>query len=171
MIRPATAEDAPAIAAVYAPYVLDTVVSFEEVPPTTAVMRERMATGLPWLVVEEDGAVVGFAYASPHRVRPAYRWSVDVSVYLDARARGRGLGRALYGALLPLLGDLGYVCAFAGVTLPNEASVRLHEAMGFYPVGVYHRAGFKRGRWWDVGWWERPLVPPPAEPAEPRSWP
>jgi phosphinothricin acetyltransferase len=170
MIRTAEPSDAAAIAAVYAPYVLETAVSFDEVPPTAAEMAVRMASGLPWLVASEDEAVVGFAYAAAHRGRPAYRWGVEVSVYLDADVRGRGLGRALYAVLLPVVTRLGFVRAYAGVTLPNDASVGLHEAMGFTPVGIFREAGFKLGVWRDVGWWQLSLQTPPKDPAEPRPW-
>ncbi|HUR14929.1 MAG TPA: arsinothricin resistance N-acetyltransferase ArsN1 family B [Mycobacteriales bacterium] len=171
MIRPATASDAAAVAAVYAVYVLGSVATFEEVPPTADEVRGRLANGLPWLVAEEDGAVVGYAYAGPHHPRAGYRWSVTVSVYVDAEHHGRGLGKALYGELLPLLAELGYIRAFAGITLPNDASVGLHEALGFTPVGVYRSTGFKHGQWRDVGWWQRALqVPPPGSPPEPRRW-
>ena len=170
MIRPATARDAAAVAAVYAPYVLGGVATFEETPPSTAEVAARLANGYPWLVAEEDD-VVGYAYAGPHHARAGYRWSVTVSVYLAEHATGRGLGRALYGELLPLLADLGYVRAYAGITLPNEASVRLHEGVGFTPVGVYREVGFKHGRWRDVGWWQRMVQdPPPGAPPEPRRW-
>lgn len=173
MIRAATTADAEAIAAVYAAYVRDTAVSFDEVPPTVADTRRRLTGGLPWLVADE-GRVVGFAHASPHRARASYRWSVDVSVYLAPGALGRGLGTALYDVLLPLLGELGYVSAYAGIALPNDASVRLHERFGFTPVGVYRRVGFKLGRWHDVGWWQQRLAAGgPAQeepPAEPRPW-
>lgn len=170
MIRPATARDAAAVAAVYAPYVLGSVASFEEVPPGEAEVAARMANGLPWLVADDDG-VVGYAYAGPHHARAGYRWSVTVSVYLAAAHHGRGLGTALYAELLPLLAELGYVRAYAGITLPNDASVRLHEAVGFVPVGVYRSVGFKDGQWRDVGWWQRTLQdPPPGAPPEPRRW-
>jgi len=169
VIRPATAADAAAIAAVYAPYVRDTAISFEEVPPDAEEVAARMVAGLPWLVAD-DGGVVGFAFASPHRARSSYRWSVDVSVYVAPGARGRGLGSALYGELLPLVTGLGYVSAYAGITLPNHASVRLHERHGFQPVGIYRAVGFKLGAWHDVGWWGRRLQEPPAAPADPRAW-
>lgn len=170
MIRPATARDAVGVAAVYAPYVLGSVATFEEVPPSPSEVAGRMASGLPWLVADDDG-VVGYAYAGPHHTRAGYRWSVTVSVYLEASHQGRGLGTALYGELLPLLADLGYVRAYAGVTLPNDASVRLHEAVGFTAVGVYRQVGFKAGAWRDVGWWQRTLQdPPPGAPPEPRRW-
>jgi L-amino acid N-acyltransferase YncA len=115
------------------------------------------------------GAVLGYAYASPHRERAAYRWSVDVAVYIAEQARRRGVGRQLYSTLFAMLVELGYYNAFAGVTLPNPASVGLHESMGFTPVGVYRNVGYKLGAWHDVGWWRRPLQPPAADPAEPRS--
>ena len=123
------------------------------------------------MVAERDGVVVGYAHASLHRARPAYRWSVEVSVYLAPAERGRGTGRALYQVLLGQVRDLGYVTAFAGVTLPNPASVALHERLGFRPVGIFEAVGFKHGRWHDVGWWRLPLVdPPPEHPADPRPW-
>jgi len=172
-IRAATGEDAAAIAAIYAPYVTGTVVSFEAEPPDAAEMARRMVALplLPWLVAERDGRVAGYAYASAHRARAAYRWGADVSVYLDEPERGRGTGRALYARLLDTLRELGYTGAYGGITLPNPASVGLHEAMGFTLVGIYRRVGFKLGHWHDVGWWQLPLVdPPPAHPAEPRPW-
>ena len=172
-IRAATAADADAIAAVYRPYVADTVISFETEPPDGAEIANRMAAAprLPWLVAERAGRITGYAYASAHRARAAYRWSADVSVYLDAGERGQGTGRALYARLLETVRELGYVNAYAGITLPNPASVGLHEAMGFRPVGVYRNVGHKSGRWYDVGWWQLTLAdPPPADPAEPRPW-
>ena len=178
-IRPASADDAAAIAAVYAPYVQGTAISFELVAPDELEMAGRMNAGsprLPWLVAEGETtggerAVVGFAYASPFRTRPAYQWSVEVSVYVSADSHRRGIGRELYRVLLDELRSLGYVMAFAGIALPNEASVRLHEGLGFRAVGVYPRAGHKLGRWHDVGWWSLALVdPPPERPDPPRTW-
>jgi phosphinothricin acetyltransferase len=172
-IRAAVPADAPALARVYEPYVVDGVASFETEPPDAAGMARRMQAEprLPWLVACRDGSVTGYAYASLHRARAAYRWSADVSVYLDESEQGRGTGRALYAALLPLLRDLGYVSAFAGIALPNPGSVGLHEAMGFTRVGVYRQVGHKHGRWLDVGWWQLTLADhPPAEPGEPRPW-
>jgi phosphinothricin acetyltransferase len=171
-IRPATAEDAAAVAAVYRPYVTDGYASFEADPPTASQVAGHMAgrPRLPWLVAEEGGTVLGFAYAAQHRTRAAYRWSVDCSVYLAAGAQGRGLGRALYERLIPEVRTLGYVSAFAGIALPNAGSVKLHEAMGFAPVGVFRDVGFKHGEWRDVGWWQLRLCDPPTEPAEPRQW-
>ncbi len=169
-VRPATAEDAAAIAAVYAPYVTDTAASFELEPPAAADVAKRMATGLPWYVAESARQVVGFAYGSPHRARAAYRWAVDVSVYVSPAATGQGVGRALYDRLLPVLRDLGHVRAHAGITLPNAASVGLHERCGFVHVGTYTDVGFKHGRWHDVGWWSLALQDAPDVPAEPRTW-
>ena len=171
-VRAASAADAEAIAAIYAPYVLDGYASFEAEPPSGAAFEARMDARplLPWLVAEQASAVVGFAFAGRHRTRAAYRWSADVSVYVGADARGRGIGRALYEQLIPEVRALGYVTAFAGITLPNPASVGLHEAMGFAPVGVYRDVGFKLGAWRDVGWWQLHLCEPPAAPGEPREW-
>ena len=162
----------PALAAIYAPFVRDTAVTFEETVPTAEAMAERIESTLrtlPWLTLEEGGRPVGYAYASPHRARASYRWSVDVAVYLAPEARGRGGGRALYGALLDLLTRQRYATAYAGIALPNAASVGLHEAMGFRPVGVYAGVGFKLGAWHDVGWWSRELAPRAAPPPEPIS--
>lgn len=171
-VRPATPADAHAIAAIYAPYVTDSVASFEEVPPDAGEMRRRMlvAPRLPWFLAERDGAPVGYCSSAPHHTRAAYRWSVNCSVYLADSERGRGTARALYGPLLDELRSLGYVTALAGVALPNDASIGFHESMGFRPVGVYRNAGFKLGAWHDVGWWHRPLRDPPAAPDEPRAW-
>jgi phosphinothricin acetyltransferase len=168
--------DAPACAAIYAPFVAGSAVSFEEAPPDAAEMAERIAAYQarhPWLVADQAGRVAGFAYAAPHRARPAYRWAVEVSVYVDERDRGRGVGRRLYDALLPRLAAQNLVVALAGITLPNAASVALHEACGFTPVGVFRRVGFKAGAWRDVGWWQRSLADglpvPPGEPQPPAT--
>lgn len=171
ILRSARADDAAALAAVYAPYVRDTVISFEETPPDAAEMGRRLAqvqAAHAWLVCADGDAVLGYAYTSAHHARAAYRWSVDVAVYVHAAAHRRGVGRALYGALLPLAAAQGYATAHAGITLPNAASVALHERLGFTPVGIYRAVGFKRGAWHDVGWWSRPLAPRPTPPPEPR---
>ena len=165
--RPADLADADGIAAVYAPYVLTSAATFETDPPPAAVMRERMASGLPWLVACEGRDVLGFAYASAHHERPAYRWTVECTVYLAPAACGWGLGRALYERLLPDLTARGLVTALARITAPNPASVALHEAMGFRPAGVLPQVGFKLGAWHDVGLWALRLadpapVPPPG---------
>lgn len=172
MIRRADAgRDGAACAAIYSPYVRETAISFEEVTPDAARMGERIeraAATHAWLVAEDEaGVVVGFAYATPHRERAAYRWACEVSVYVDGEQRRRGVGRALYEALLPLLRVQRLHVACAGITLPNEASVQLHESLGFEPVGVYRGIGFKLGRWHDVGWWRLELLPQDDAPAEP----
>jgi L-amino acid N-acyltransferase YncA len=170
------ARDGAACAAVYAPYVRDTVISLEETPPDAAEMTariERIERTHPYLVAEEASRVVGFAYGSVHRERAAYRWAADVSVYIDGECHRRGIGRALYEALFALLRAQNLLIACAGITLPNDASVAIHEAFGFVPVGVYRNIGFKFGAWRDVGWWQLELSPPrdgepPPEPAPPR---
>lgn len=172
-LRCATLEDGAAVARIYAPIVRDTFISFEEEPPLPAEMSARIkATSLthPWLVAELDGGVVAYAYASPHRSRPAYRWSCDVSVYVDEDARRMGAARGLYDRLFETLKDLGYANAFAGIALPNASSVGFHERMGFEPIGVYPRVGFKRGSWRDVGWWSRPIQDLGERPAAPRPY-
>lgn len=169
-IRLAREDDAAAIAAIYAPEVLETAITFEIDPPTPEEMRRRIAETTeryPWLVSERDGAVEGYAYAGAHRTRAAYRWAVDVSVYLHRGARGRGVGRALYTVLLDMVTRQGFTMAHGGITLPNAASVGLHESMGFEHVGTYRGVGFKLGEWRDVGWWSRPLAPMTAAPSEP----
>ena len=172
IVRPATTADAAAIAEIYAPFVRDSTASFEQTPPAADEIVRRMTAEprLPWLVAVRDDQPVGYCYAGRFRARAAYRWSAECSVYVAASEQGRGTARALYGRLLPELADLGYVQVFAGVTLPNPASVRLHEAFGFAPVGVFRNAGFKHGTWCDVGWYARALREPPAAPAEPRRW-
>ena len=159
-IRFAREDDGAAVAAIYRPYVLDTAISFEEEPPSCPEMGERIVATLaayPFLVFEQQGEVLGYAYAGSHRARPAYRWSVDVTVYAAAHARRRGVGRALYIELLGQLTLQGFHAAYAGIALPNAASVGLHEAMGFRHLGTYQEVGFKFGRWHDVGWWRRSL--------------
>ena len=173
MIRLATPEDAPALHAIYAPIVAGTVISFELAPPTVAEMADRIRGTIPtypWLVTEQDGRILGYAYAGPHRARPAYRWSVDVSAYVDEHVRRCGLGRALYERLISILQRQGFHAAFAGIALPNEPSVGLHEAVGFQPVGIYKEVGFKQGQWRDVGWWRLALSEDRGEPKEPVSF-
>ena len=166
--------DAAGCAAIYEPFVSQAAVSFEERPPTAAdfVARiQRIERTHPWLVAEEGECLAGYAYACPHRERAAYRWAAEVALYVDPAFRRRGVGSALYRALLELLKEQGVWVVFAGVTLPNEASVGLHESLGFTPVGTYRRIGYKLGRWWDVAWWQlalrEPGDGPPAEPGPP----
>jgi phosphinothricin acetyltransferase len=158
-IRPATSSDAAACAAIYAPFVADSWVSFETEPPGPEDMAARIAdygATHAWLVAERGG-VAGYAYGSPHRSRAAYATSCDVGVYVDPDHARQGVGRALYRELLALLGKRGFHAAFAGIALPNPASIALHEAMGFTPVGTYYEVGWKMDGWRDVGWWQRLL--------------
>ena len=170
MIRIAAAEDASSIAAIYAPFVSDTGISFENVPPTVEEMAERIERTLeshPWLVLEKHGEVIAYAYATAHRSRAAYRWSCETSVYVGEAARRTGAARRLYTALFETLRVLGYANALAGITLPNEPSVRFHETVGFEPIGVFKNVGFKNGVWRDVGWWSLPLQILGNSPADP----
>ena len=156
-IRFAELSDAAAIQAIYAPNVRSTAISFELVPPSVEEMAGRIARisqQYPWLVCEVDGVVAGYVYACQHRERAAYRWAVDVTVYIDAAYWRRGIGRALYTSLIALLGQQGYTRAYAGITLPNAGSVGVHEAVGFERVAIYPQVGFKLGQWRDVGWWQ-----------------
>ena len=171
--------DASAIAAIYAPSVTEGVASLEERAPEPAEMADRIritSRTHPWLVAEIDGEVAGYAYGFRHHERAAYRWTADVTVYISAAHQRRGIGRALYGALFGLLERQGIHEVCAGVTLPNDASVGLHESMGFEPVGVYRDVAFKFGRWYSVGWWQLSLRPrdgreAPAEIAPPPRLP
>ncbi len=163
------AADAGACAAIYAPFVSGSAVSFEEDPPTEDEIRERIRAARSWLVAERDGAVTGFAYATPYRARPAYRWAVETSVYVSAAAHGRGTGRALYEVLLAELEFRGFRSACAAIALPNPPSVALHEAVGFAPVGIFRAIGYKAGAWRDVSWWQRPLGPSHGEPGPPAA--
>ena len=162
--------DLDAIVGIYRPVVESTTISFETSAPDREEIARRVADTLltyPWLVCDVDGRVAGYAYATRHRVRGAYRWSVDTSVYIDETYRRRGVGRGLYESLFAILAAQGYVNAFAGIALPNPASVALHEAMGFEKVGVYRHVGYKLGRWCDVGWWQRGLREQRDAPQEP----
>jgi L-amino acid N-acyltransferase YncA len=170
-IRDASERDAEACAAIYAPYVIDTAITFEIDPPPAAEMAERIAKAQrthAWVVLEDDGRVVGYAYGGPYKSRAAYRWSCEVSVYLEPGRRRTGGGRALYDALFARLAERGFRTAVAGMTLPNEASVGLHSAMGFEPVGTYRRIGWKHDTWHDVAWAQRTIAGGQNPPAEPR---
>lgn len=166
VVRPATAEDAPACAAIYAPYVTDTAVSFETDPPDASELARRIEAAHVWLVLEDEGTVVGYAYAGRFHARDAYRWATETSVYLRQGFERRGGGRALYAALLPLLKARGFTTAIAGMTLPNAGSVGLHASLGFEPVGTYRRIGFKHGAWHDVAWTQLQLVDGDSVPDE-----
>jgi L-amino acid N-acyltransferase YncA len=169
-IRLAVAADAPAIAAIYAPFVASTTISFEVEPPDAAHMADRIARTVvryPWLVFERDGRVGGYAYATRHRERQAYQWSVDTSAYVHPDHWRRGIGRRLYQSLIAMLAAQGFVNAYAGIALPNPASIALHESVGYRPLGIYRSVGYKLGAWHDVGWWELRLRAPDANPSPP----
>ncbi|GGB20319.1 N-acetyltransferase [Sphingomonas metalli] len=175
-IRAATPDDAAALAAIYAPHVLIGTASFEEEAPDARTMRSRMAAhdGLyPWIVAtqgEAAGGVLAYAYATPFHPRPAYRWSVETTVYVADAAQRRGAGRLLYEALVDTLTAQGFTQALARIALPNEGSIALHEAVGFRRAGVQREVGFKFGRWIDVGLWQRELAEPASPPAEPKRF-
>ncbi len=169
-IRLAAAADGAALAAIYAPAVDGRATSFELTPPDADEMArriERLTARTPWLVLERDARVLGYAYASPHRDRPAYQWSVEVSAYVHADAHRAGVGRALYTSLFAVLALQGFRNAYAGITLPNDASEGMHRALGFAPVGVFRGVGYKLGAWHDVVWLARTIAPHDAEPAPP----
>ena len=170
-IRAVLPADAAAIAAIYRPYVTDTVITFELDPPDAAEMARRIAAytpTYPWLVAERDGAVVGYAYGSPYRTRAAYAWVAEAGIYLARDACGGGLGTALYEALCAALADYGYVAVLGVMTLPNPASEALHRRCGFRDMGTQPGIGFKQGGWHDVGFWQRDLAPRGTAPNPPR---
>ena len=169
--RLAQPDDAAAVSTIYAPFCESSHVSFEIVAPSEQQMRDRIArigAQFPWLIGEIEGDVAGYVYATQHRERAAYRWAVDVAVYVAAEWRRQGLGQALYHSLFSILRQQGYCKAFAGITLPNASSVGLHEALGFRPVAIFPGVGYKLGRWLDVGWWQLDLQPEAEHPPEPR---
>lgn len=169
-IRDASADDGAACAAIYAPYVRDTAITFELDAPSAAQLTDRIATAQrrhAWLVAERDGRVVGYAYGGEFKTRAAYRWSCEVSVYLVPGLRRTGAGGALYGALFDRLTARGYRTAVAGMTLPNDASVGMHRALGFESVGTFRHIGWKFNAWHDVAFMQRTLLDTPDPPAEP----
>jgi L-amino acid N-acyltransferase YncA len=170
-IRDATTDDGAACAAVYAPYVADTAITFEYEAPSAAQMSTRIEQAQrdhAWLVLEDGDRVVGYAYGGPYKERAAYRWACEVSIYLEAGRRRTGAGRALYGALFDRLVARGFRTAVAGMTLPNPASEGLHRSLGFEPVGVYRAIGWKHGRWHDVAWAQKALASGQDAPSGPR---
>jgi phosphinothricin acetyltransferase len=173
IIRPIRADDAPEVLEIYKPAVLSTAFTFEVEVPSVEDMRSRIAKvteTYPWIVAEEGGRVVGYAYASQHRERIAYRWCVDVSVYIHPDHHRKGIGKKLYEHLLPILKRQGFYNAYAGITIPNDGSVLLHERFGFRHLGTYRHVGFKLGVWHDVGWWSLELNPAlGSQPTEPTS--
>lgn len=173
-IRAASPDDAAVQSQIYAPYVTASAISFEAVPPAPDEMQARLEAGAdlyPWIVAcDEDGAVAGYAYASPFRARAAYLYSVETSIYVGDQAQGRGAGTLLYRRLLAILTAQGFTQAIAAVTLPNEASARFHEKLGFERAGTYRQVGYKLGQWHDVGLWQRALAMPADPPAAPRPY-
>jgi L-amino acid N-acyltransferase YncA len=170
-LRLATLIDAEPILSIYAPIVTETTISFELEVPSAEEMSARISktlASLPWLVCERGEELLGYAYASRHRDRLAYQWASDVSVYVSAEARRKGVARKLYAALLGILRAQGYYNVFAGIALPNDASVGIHEAMGFRQAALYKKVGYKLGSWRDVGWWQLTLRDHDANPQPPR---
>jgi L-amino acid N-acyltransferase YncA len=167
-IRLAVSDDAGAIASIYRPYVEDSRISFEETAPGAEEMGARMQSVVhPWLVMEVDGAIGGYVASSPYHRRPAYRWTVETGIYLSREVQGRGLGRTLLSAMLDLLTRQGFVTAIGAIALPNDASVALHEKLGFTRSGTYECVGYKLGQWTSVSLWQRDLAPRSAMPTEP----
>ncbi|MFL9456704.1 MULTISPECIES: arsinothricin resistance N-acetyltransferase ArsN1 family B [Nostocales] len=173
-IRLANENDAFQMLSIYAPIVRETPTSFEVEPPSEAEFKQRIKDyqkRLPWLVCELDGEILGYAYANPHRSRAAYQWSVESSVYVAAKHRKKSVGKALYASLFKVLQVQGFYNVFAGIVLPNPASIALHEAFGFTLVGVYRAVGYKLGQWYDVGWWQLSLQHERSELVNPPlSW-
>ena len=172
-VRLATTADAAGIRAIYAPHVEGSAVSFETAVPSVAEIASRIGQTLrthPWLVAEDAAGVLGYAYAHGINPRAAYNWSVETSIYVRAESQRRGVGRTLYAAIFEALRTQGFRQAFAIITLPNPASVALHEALGFRPVGRYEAVGWKLGRWHDVGWWQRALTEDDSAPVELRGF-
>lgn len=170
-IRPAQLEDADAVLEIYKPYILDTPITFETEVPSPREFQKRIAEKVgkfPWLVFEREGAILGYAYAGPFKSRRAYEWSIESSIYVRKDVQRTGIGKALYGKLLEIVKAQGAVNVFAGITLPNDASVALHESFGFVNIGCFKDAGYKLGQWWDVGYWQlqfsKPLKPEPLRP-------
>lgn len=159
-IRQAKTDDASGLLQIYQPIVEDSITSFEVVAPTTEEFAQRIESTIAtheWLVIEDSTTLAGYAYASPHRAREAYRFTAETSVYVRPSHQGRGIGRRLYSALFESLGRLDFHCAFAGIALPNDASIALHRACGFSEIGTFREVGFKNGAWHDVSWWQRKI--------------
>ena len=169
-IRTAKETDAEEILRIYAPIITETPISFEYALPSIAEISTRIAdtlTQYPWLVCEQQGRVVGYAYARAYRARAAYQWSAEVSVYVDSEFYGKGIGKTLYRALFAILRQQGYRTVIGGITLPNAASVGIHESLGFKPAGVFKALGYKLGAWHDVGFWQLDLQPSTIDPVPP----
>ena len=174
MIRMATERDAGAMLDIYAPIVQQTAISFELSPPSLPDFKNRIRSSIqdrPWLVCEAAGQILGYACATAYRSRGAYAWSVETSAYINAQFHRQGIARSLYHSLLKMLALQGYYMAFAGIALPNDASIAFHEAMGYKAIGVFQQAGYKLGRWYSVGWWQLPITTPFTEPKAPPKQP
>ncbi|MBT3941622.1 MAG: N-acetyltransferase [Chloroflexi bacterium] len=170
VIRLATEDDAPGMLAIYGPVVENTVISFETEVPTESEFRDRVRAGrdfAPWIVCEIDGVVVGYAYGSRFRPRAAYQWSAEVTVYVNDNVRRRGVGRALYISLIACMRVQGFSSMLAAISLPNLASIGLHESIGFEQIGVFPAVGYKLADWHDVGWWRLEIGNTKAEPEAP----
>ena len=162
-IRPAKISDAKNLLEIYRPYVENSPISFEYKTPSLIDFENRITNTLktyPWLILEKEGEIAGYAYAAPYRSRCAYNWSVEATVYISHNFARQGFGKSLYERLFEILKKQGAVNVFAGITLPNESSIGLHEALGFSPIGIYKNVGFKFDKWWDVGWWQLSLQKP-----------
>nr|WP_295946720.1 GNAT family N-acetyltransferase [uncultured Agathobaculum sp.] len=167
ILRPATEDDAAEMLALYAPYVIQTTVSSEYEPPSLEEFLGRMrsyTTRLPWLTCTVDGEIVGYGYASPHRTRAAYQWSVETSIYVAPEWHRHGIAGAIYAALFELLSMQGYYNIYVGITSPNERSMKFHKAMGFIISGAYQESMYKFGQWRDVLWMGKSLRPHEGEP-------
>ncbi len=167
-LRDATAADAAACAAIYAPYVTDTAITFETEPPGADAFTERIAAAYEYLVLEDGDGLLGYAYATPFHARAAYRWACEVSIYVERGRKRTGAGRALYTELLDRVTRRGFASAIALITVPNDPSIGLHRAFGFEDAGLLRRVGYKLGAWHDVAYLQRALADPGDPPAEPR---
>ncbi len=171
-IRLAAAADAEQFCEIYAPIVRDTHISFEQDIPDAAEMAARIAKTMPrypWLVCDIQGRVAGYAYASPFRRRRAYQWTAETTVYVHPDYKRRGVSRALYTSLIEVLREQGFCNAIGVIALPNDASIRAHEAVGYRKVGVLENMGYKAGAWHHTGWWQLKLAPVPDRPQRPRA--
>lgn len=170
-IRPAVPQDAPAIAAIYSHYVRETVITFACEEPAAAHYAEQLEEGrYPFLVAQDENGIAGFAYAAAFRQKEAFRWDVELTIYLRPGMERQGLGSALMRPLLALLRTQGYLLAYSCITLPNEGSIALHKRFGFEELGIFPRTGYKLGRWCDVIWLQLPLSHPDGEPLEPLAF-
>ena len=170
-IRLASVADAAQICEIYCPIVRGTAISFEQAAPDVQEIAACITKTLgqhPWLVCDINHRVAGYAYGSSFRSRSAYQWTVETTVYVHSDYQRRGIARALYASLIAILRQQGYCNAIGVIALPNDASVRVHESIGFWKIGVFKNMGCKLGKWHDTGWWQLELRPMPAQPQPPR---